>query len=136
MATRSSKPEAASGGGEERSPEQIEAEIEATREELGDTVAELADKADVKKQAKKKAAETKAKATAKAEEVKEKAAAQAETAKAKAPDAARDGAQQATQGAQRATAQAAEWARENPIPAAAIAAFAAGLLVGWIAARR
>jgi ElaB/YqjD/DUF883 family membrane-anchored ribosome-binding protein len=41
----------------ERSPEQIEAEIEATREELGETVAALADRTDVKKQAKRKAAE-------------------------------------------------------------------------------
>src|SRR5919107_157001 len=54
----------------------LEAEIEATREELGDTVAELADKTDVKKQGKRKVARTKAKATAKKDEVKEKAAAQ------------------------------------------------------------
>ena len=42
------------------SPEQIEAEIEETREELGETVAALAEKADVKKQAKQKAEEIKA----------------------------------------------------------------------------
>jgi MYXO-CTERM domain-containing protein len=40
-------------------PEWIESEIEETREELGDTVAALADKADVKKQAKEKADEAK-----------------------------------------------------------------------------
>jgi hypothetical protein len=40
-------------------PERIEAEIEETREDLGDTVAALADKADVKKQAKIKADEAK-----------------------------------------------------------------------------
>jgi hypothetical protein len=40
-------------------PERIEAEIEATREDLGDSVAALADKADVKKQAKIKADEAK-----------------------------------------------------------------------------
>jgi ElaB/YqjD/DUF883 family membrane-anchored ribosome-binding protein len=118
---------------EEGSPEQIEAEIEQTREELGDTVAELADKADVKKQAKKKVAETKARATAKKDELKEKASAQTEAAKAKVadatPDSARDGAQQAT-------GQISDWARENPVQAAAIGAFAGGLAVGWILARR
>ena len=48
--------------------EQIEAEIEETREELGDTVGALADKTDVKKQAKQKAEETKDAAQAKARE--------------------------------------------------------------------
>ena len=37
-----------------RDPEEIEQEIEQTREELGDTVAAVTDKADVKKQAKAK----------------------------------------------------------------------------------
>ena len=45
-----------------RSPEQIEAEIERTREELGETVAALAEKTDVKKQAQEKVDEAKAKA--------------------------------------------------------------------------
>ena len=138
MATRSDKPKSASGG-EERSPEQIEAEIAATREELGETVAELADKADVKKQAKKKVAETKAKATAKREELKEKATAQTQAAKAKvadaAPDSARGGAQQAGHGARQAAGQTAQWARENPVQAAAIGAFVGGLVVGWMLAR-
>ncbi len=40
-------------------PERIEAEIEETREGLGDTVAALADQADLKKQAKIKADEAK-----------------------------------------------------------------------------
>jgi hypothetical protein len=40
-------------------PEQVEAEIEETREDMGDTVAALADKADLKKQAKLKADEAK-----------------------------------------------------------------------------
>ena len=45
-----------------RDPEEIEREIEVTREELGDTVAELAAKADVKAQAKRKVDETKTRA--------------------------------------------------------------------------
>jgi Protein of unknown function (DUF3618) len=40
-------------------PEQVQAEIEETRADLGDTVAELADKADLKKQARLKADEAK-----------------------------------------------------------------------------
>ena len=48
-------------GKAERSPQEIQADIEETRRELGDTAAALADKADVKKQAKRKASEVKAK---------------------------------------------------------------------------
>jgi hypothetical protein len=51
---------------EERTPEQIEAEIERTRREMGDTVAAVAEKADVKAQAKAKVDETKARLRAKA----------------------------------------------------------------------
>ena len=46
------KPEEANGEAEQRTPEEIRADIEATSEELGDTAAALADKADVKGQAK------------------------------------------------------------------------------------
>ena len=51
---------------EERTPEQIEADIEQTRRDLGDTVAAVAEKADVKAQAKAKVDETKARLKAKA----------------------------------------------------------------------
>ena len=104
---------------EERTPEEIQADIEATREDLGETVAAIADKADVKKQAKRKVEETKAKATAKKDEVKQKAATQkkATTAKVKeaTPASAQEGAQQATQAAQEVAAQASQAARENPV---------------------
>ena len=43
-----------------RSPEQIEADIERTRRDMGDTVAAVAEKADVKTQAKLKVDEAKA----------------------------------------------------------------------------
>jgi hypothetical protein len=62
---------------EEKSPEQIRAEIDETREELGDTVEAPAAKTDVKAQAK-----------AKVEDVKSMAQAAAEEAKAKAKDVA------------------------------------------------
>src|SRR5947207_1428299 len=115
MATESGKTEPTAVVGnsaEAKTPEQIEAEIEATREELGETVAELADKADVKKHAKTKVAETKTRATTKKDELKEKAAAQKEAATAKVanatPDSAHDGAQRASQAVQQATARAAQ----------------------------
>ncbi len=46
--------------GAAKDPEQIRAEIEATREELGDTVEALAAKADVKKHARERIERTKA----------------------------------------------------------------------------
>ena len=123
-------------GADETSRDQIEAEIEATREELGDTVAELADKADVKKQAKRKVTETKAKATAKKEAVKDKVGAQKEAVTGKVQEASPDSAQEAAAKTRRATAQAAQAARQNPLPTAAIAAFAGGLWIGWRLGRR
>ena len=115
------------------SPERIEAEIEATRVQLGETAAELADKADVKKQAKRKVADTKVKASAKKDELKERATAQKDAATAKMGDVTPDSARA---GARQTAAQAQYLARENPIQAAAIAAFAGGLVAGWILGRR
>jgi ElaB/YqjD/DUF883 family membrane-anchored ribosome-binding protein len=118
---------------ETRSPEEIQAEIETTREELGDTVEAIAEKTDVKKQAKRKVAETKVKAAAKTGEIRDTVTSKAEAASGKAkeatPESARAGAQQATQ-------QAAQVAQENPLPTAAVAGFAAGVLVGWVLGRR
>ena len=59
---------------EQRTPEQIEADIERTRRDMGDTVAAVAEKADVKAQAKAKVEDAKARL------------------KAAAPDSAGDGA--------------------------------------------
>jgi len=53
---------------EERSPEQIRADIDKTRAELGDTVEALAEKTDVKARAKAKAEEVKARVQAAAPE--------------------------------------------------------------------
>jgi len=57
-ATRTSGPEV-DGQQNQRSPEEIRADIEETRRELGDTVEELAAKTDVKAKAQKKADEIK-----------------------------------------------------------------------------
>lgn len=86
---------------EERTPEQIEAEIEQTRRDLGDTVAAVAEKADVKSQAK-----------AKVEGAKERL-------RAKAPSSAGDGAGAASR-------VASEYRRELVIGGAVLLAFLLG----------
>jgi chromosome segregation ATPase len=98
-------------------PEQIRQEIEATREEMGDTVAALAAKADVKTQAKQKIEDTKATITSKKDELLGKA-------KGASPETAST-----------AAAQASVKARQNPVPVAAAGAFAFGFLAGWIMRR-
>jgi len=99
-------------------PERIESEIEETREELGETVAALADKTDVKKQAKQKVEETKAAARDKASDT-------AESAKQTVEDLP----EQASAAANRAMAAV----QANPAPAAA---GALGLLLVVLLIRR
>ena len=112
-ATRTSGPEVEAEQ-EQRSPEEIRADIEETREDLGDTVEALAAKTDVKGQAK-----------AKVESIKEKVG------------GAKDGAAERTpESAQQGFAQVKQTARDNPVPTAAIGAFVGGVLVGFILARR
>ncbi|MGK2931207.1 MAG: DUF3618 domain-containing protein [Solirubrobacterales bacterium] len=67
---------------EDRNPQEIEAEIADTREDLGDTVAAVADKADVKKQAKKKSKQKAEEAKAQAAEIKDSATAKVKEARA------------------------------------------------------
>jgi ElaB/YqjD/DUF883 family membrane-anchored ribosome-binding protein len=88
-------------------PERLRREIERTRQELGETVAQLASKADVKSQAREKVEGVKAKLTA------------------KTPDSARGGARQVATGA-----------REHPLPVATAGAFAIGILLGRLLVRR
>jgi ElaB/YqjD/DUF883 family membrane-anchored ribosome-binding protein len=102
----------------QRSPEEIQREIVETREELGDTVEALAQKADVKGRAKKKVAETQETVKAKVGEV-----------QGKVTEATPDQARQTA-------VQAVERVRERPLPAIAIPAFVAGLIVVWVLARR
>lgn len=93
-------------------PEQIQREIEQTREQLGDTVEALARKADIKAQAKQRIDQTRTSITEKKQRVFAKA-------KQGSPDSASTAATQATQKA-----------RENPLPLAATAAFLVGFLAG------
>ena len=101
-----------------REPEQIRTEIEETREQLGETVEALAEKADVKGQAKAKVDETKQRFTRKAED-----------AKANIGEAS-------PEQAKGAATSAAATAKEQPLPFAVAGAFAAGLLIGLVVARR
>jgi ElaB/YqjD/DUF883 family membrane-anchored ribosome-binding protein len=88
-------------------PEQLRREIEEIRRELGETVAQLAHKADVKAQAREKVEEVKANALR------------------RTPDSARGGAQQVTTGV-----------RRHPVPVATVGALALGFVLGRLAARR
>lgn len=111
-----------------REPERIREEIERTRAEMGETVAAVADKADVRKQAQAKADQLKEQAAARAKEAKSTATAKVqelgEKAKQAAPDSGGEGIQQAQQ-----------VARENPVPLALAGAFLAGLVVGRLSSR-
>ncbi len=95
----------------QRSPDEIRAEIDGTREELADTAAALAQKADVKGRAKDRVEEIKG-------DVKEKVA-------HVTPDSA-GGAAHSVETA----------VKGNPIPTAAIAAAVIGFAIGYLIARR
>jgi len=98
---------------ESKDPEQIREEIEATRQELGDTVEAIAAKADVKARMRDRFAQTKQSAAQKFGK-------------------ARDGSPQSvTSGAAQVSAKA----KENPMPVAAAGAFVGGFLVGRLTKR-
>jgi hypothetical protein len=99
-------------------PAQLRAEIERTRRELGDTVAALAEKTDVKARAKEKVTEVRHTVNERRTELMGKA-------RQTSPDAAGSTA-----------VQVREKAQENPVPTAALAAFVAGFLFGRITKRR
>ncbi len=103
---------------QQKSPEERRQEIQQTREDLGDTVEALAEKADVKAQAKDRISAVKETAQQKKNEFLSKA-------KQATPESASGGAQQLT-----ATVQ------QKPLPFTAGAAFAAGVLTGWLMGRR
>jgi ElaB/YqjD/DUF883 family membrane-anchored ribosome-binding protein len=113
---------------EQKSPAEIQAEIDATREELGDTVAAVADKADIKKQAKAKLSETKESVGAKTDQAKSKVAettgSLSDRAQEATPESAAAGAQQAQQ-----------FAKENPVPLAIAGAFLAGFALARLLSR-
>jgi len=109
---------AAADEGHQKSPEEIRVDIEQTREELGDTVEALAAKTDVKARAEERIDSLKDTAQTKKDEF-------ASRAREIAPDSASEGAQQIT-----------STVKNRPVPFTAVGAFACGLLVGWLLARR
>jgi len=109
---------AAAEESQQKSPEQIRAEIEHTREELGDTVEALAGKADVKGQAKDRIASIKDTAQHQKAEF-------ASRAREATPESAGAGVQ-----------QVASTVRRQPVSFVAAGAFAAGVFVGWLLGRR
>jgi ElaB/YqjD/DUF883 family membrane-anchored ribosome-binding protein len=102
---------------ESSNPRELRREVETTREELGDTVAALAAKTDVKAQAKQKLDDTKASITEKKDGLLGKA-------KKASP-----------QSASTAAGRASEKARDNPLPMAVAGGFAFGFLAAWLMRR-
>jgi ElaB/YqjD/DUF883 family membrane-anchored ribosome-binding protein len=98
-------------------PELLRADIERTREDLGDTVAALAEKTDVKARAREKVAEVR-------ENVNQKRTEVVGRAREASPD-----------GANSAAVQIRAKAQENPVPVAAVGAFIGGFLLGRITGR-
>jgi ElaB/YqjD/DUF883 family membrane-anchored ribosome-binding protein len=103
-------------------PREIREDIEQTRKELGDTVAALAHRTDVKARAKDKVEDVKESVREKAGEVKEKV--QSSTPESFDVNQVGPAAQDAAHAAER-----------RPWPLAA-GAFAGGLFVGWLLGRR
>ncbi|MGZ8665875.1 MAG: DUF3618 domain-containing protein [Solirubrobacterales bacterium] len=114
--------------GESKSPEEIQAEIEATRDDLGDTVAAVAGKADVKKQATAKASDVKASVGAKTQEAKDSLVGAKDSLAEKAGEATPES---TSAGAQRAQ----QLAKENPVPLAIAGAFVAGFAISRLLSR-
>jgi ElaB/YqjD/DUF883 family membrane-anchored ribosome-binding protein len=107
--------------GQTREPEEIRADIEQTREELGDTAAAVAEKADVKAQASAKVDEVKQQAAGKAQEAKDKAKEATDQAAAKAKEIAPESAGPTIEKAQR-------FVNEKPLVALGVALAAVVLL--------
>ena len=92
---------------QQRTPDEIRSDIEQTREELADTAAALAHKADVKGRAKERVQEIKG------------------TVREKAPDSAGGAAHSVT-----------TTVKQNPLPTAAITAAVLGVAIGYLLAKR
>ncbi len=102
---------------ETRDPQELREDIEETRRELGDTVAALSAKTDVKAQVRDKLDDVKASAAASRDEL-------ADRARDISPESVRV-----------AAASGAETVRRNPLPVAVAGAFAGGFLLGRLTGR-
>jgi len=115
-------------GDPQRTPEQVAEEIQQTRVQLGDTVAALAEKTDLKAQARQAVHEAKQTVTGKASAVKETVSGKTDelvsSARTATPESASD-----------AGHRLAQFALENRPVVAALGAFVLGLLIGGRGAR-
>jgi ElaB/YqjD/DUF883 family membrane-anchored ribosome-binding protein len=106
--------------------QQLRAEIEETRQDLGDTAAELVAKTDVKARAREKLEQVKRSTAEKKDELLSKAGRSSD------PDSASDSGGRS--GA--AVAQLKRRAQEHPVPTAAAGALVGGFLLGRLTSRR
>ena len=132
---------AMNGGDEERTPEQVQAEIDETRAELGETVEALVAKTDVKGQAKQAVTDAKATVADKAADVKQTVVGKKDDVAAKAADVKQtvaDKKAEVTAAAQETTPEtvgetgrrAVALAQDNRPALIVAGAFALGLLIG------
>ena len=105
-----------------RTPEQIRQDIEQTREELADTAAALAHKADVKARAQEHVDELKSNVSERVQDVKSKVTGATPAS--------------VSSGAQSAAGSTKDVVRAKPLPAAAVAAALLGFALGYHMARR
>lgn len=117
----------------DRTPDAIRHDIEHTREQLAQTAAALAEKADVKARAHDKVEETRARITGKVGSARSKVAGTASAAKERTAEATPSS---VAHGAQSAAGTLSTAARDNPVPVAVTAGLAAGFLLGWLIASR
>jgi ElaB/YqjD/DUF883 family membrane-anchored ribosome-binding protein len=106
----------------ERSPEQVRADIERTRAELGDTVAALAEKTDVKHQAKQAVDGAKETVAGKVSDMKQSVTGRKDEFVSAAQEATPESAGDAGQ-------RARAFAAEHPLPLVAVGAFTLGWLI-------
>jgi len=126
------------GDESQKTPEQLRAEIDETRENLGDTVEALAAKTDVKTRVRERADELKSSAVLKKEEllskVKRPSSAGENGAAAGQPAVSpADGTSSA--GGCSAVEQVKGFVQGNPVPTAALAAFIGGVAFGRLISR-
>ena len=114
---------------QDKSAEQLRAEIEDVREDLGDTAAALAAKTDVKTRARERADEVKRNAMAKKDELLSKTRSSAPGEETSQPGGV-------SERASSAMTQLQSKARANPVPTAALGALIGGYLLGRLARRR
>jgi ElaB/YqjD/DUF883 family membrane-anchored ribosome-binding protein len=109
---------------EEKSPEQLRAEIEDVREDLGDTAAALAAKTDVKARAREKVGEVKSSAAEKKEQWASKLRKETPAGETAAPSRGSS-----------AVAQIRTRAQQNPVLTAGLGALIGGFLLGRLSRR-